>query len=84
MPEEGTSFPFSKIRHGHYIRLFPDRQFHQLKVIFAWQQHLIQQSDYQATRNYLKVLKNRLNKEGSQSVTNCNRLKMEAADEKNI
>ena len=47
-------------------------------------QVLIQQSDYQATRNYLKVLKNRLNKEGSQSVTNCNRLKMEAADEKNI
>ena len=47
-------------------------------------QVLIQQSDYQAARNYWKVLKNRLNKEGSQSVTNCNRLKMEAADEKNI
>ena len=28
------------------------------------------------------MLKNRLNKEGSQSVTNCNRLKMEAADGK--
>ena len=38
-------------------------------------QVLIQQSDYQAARNYWKVLKNRLNKEGSQSVTNCNRLK---------
>ena len=47
-------------------------------------QVLIQQSDYQAARNYWKVLKNRLNKEGSQSVTNCNRLKMEAADGKNI
>ena len=45
-------------------------------------QVLIQQSDYQAARNYWKVLKNRLNKEGSQSVTNCNRLKMEAADGK--
>ena len=45
-------------------------------------QVLIQQPDYQAARNYWKVLKNRLNKEGSQSVTNCNRLKMEAADGK--
>jgi prophage antirepressor-like protein len=45
-------------------------------------QVLTQQPDYQAARNYWKVLKNRLNKEGSQSVTNCNRLKMPAADGK--
>ncbi len=45
-------------------------------------QVLTQQADYQAARNYWKVLKNRLNKEGSQSVTNCNRLKLEAADGK--
>jgi hypothetical protein len=38
MPEKGTSFPFSKFRHGHYIRLFPDRQFRQLQVILAWRQ----------------------------------------------
>ncbi len=43
-------------------------------------QALIQQPDYQAARNYWKVLKNRLNKEGSESVTKCNRLKLEAAD----
>jgi len=43
---------------------------------------LIQQPDYQAARNYWKVLKNRLNKEGSESVTKCNRLKMVAADGK--
>lgn len=43
---------------------------------------LIQQPDYQAARNYWKVLKNRLTKEGSQSVTNCNRLKMVAEDRK--
>ena len=43
---------------------------------------LIQQPDYQAARNYWKVLKNRLNKEGSQTVTNCNRLKMVAEDGK--
>src|SRR4030067_3205223 len=39
---------------------------------------LIQQPDFQAARNYWKVLKNRLPKEGSESVTKCNRLKLEA------
>ncbi len=43
---------------------------------------LIQQPDFQTARNYWKVLKNRLNKEGSESVTNCNRLKLEASDGK--
>jgi hypothetical protein len=45
-------------------------------------QVLIQQPDYQAARNYWKVLKNRLNKEGSETVTKCNRLKMTAEDGK--
>lgn len=45
-------------------------------------QALIQQPDYQAARNYWKVLKNRLSKEGSESVTKCNRLKLQAADGK--
>jgi len=45
-------------------------------------QVLIQQRDYRAARNYWKVLKNRLSKEGSQLVTNCNQLKLPAADGK--
>ncbi|MCB1107459.1 MAG: hypothetical protein KDK76_05115 [Chlamydiia bacterium] len=45
-------------------------------------QVLTQQSNFQLARNYWKVLKNRLNKEGSESVTKCNRLKLEAADGK--
>ena len=45
-------------------------------------QVLTQQPDFQAARNYWKVLKNRLRKEGSQSVTNCNRLKLSASDGK--
>ncbi len=39
-------------------------------------------SNYQNARNYWKVLKNRLSKEGSELVTNCNRLKMRADDGK--
>jgi DNA-damage-inducible protein D len=45
-------------------------------------QVLTQQPNYQAARNYWKVLKNRLVTEGSQSVTNCNQLKLPAADGK--
>lgn len=47
-------------------------------------QILIQQSDYQAARNYWKVLKNWLAKEVSQSVISCNRLKLPAADGKKL
>ncbi len=43
---------------------------------------LTDSNDYQTARNYWKVLKNRLSKEGSELVTNCNRLKMEAEDGK--
>lgn len=44
---------------------------------------LTQQENYKLAQNYWKVLKHRLNKEGSQSVTNCNQLKLPAADGKN-
>jgi len=43
---------------------------------------LIEQTDFQLARNYWKVLKNRLVEEGSEAVTNCNRLKLLAQDGK--
>jgi len=45
-------------------------------------QILTQQPDYQTARKYWNKLKERLGKEGSQSVTNCHQLKLEAADGK--
>jgi hypothetical protein len=43
---------------------------------------LTNQENYQGARNYWKVLKHRLAKEGNETVTNCNRLKLEAEDGK--
>ena len=45
-------------------------------------QVLIQQPDYKTARKYWNKLKERLKAEGSESVTNCHQLKMEAADGK--
>lgn len=43
---------------------------------------VLTENDYQTARNYWKVLKNRLLKEGNETVTNCNRLKLPAEDGK--
>ncbi|MCT8632220.1 Bro-N domain-containing protein, partial [Glaesserella parasuis] len=43
---------------------------------------LTEQPNYQGARNYWKVLKSRLLKEGNETVTNCNQLKMRAEDGK--
>lgn len=43
---------------------------------------LTDQATHQGARNYWKVLKTRLIKEGNETVTNCNRLKMLAEDGK--
>lgn len=43
---------------------------------------LTEQPTVERARNYWKVLKSRLLKEGNETVTNCNRLKLEAEDGK--
>jgi DNA-damage-inducible protein D len=68
---------------GHGIRRLYDEKtetwfFSVVDII----QVLTDQPNYQLARNYWKVLKNRLYKEGSQMVTNCNQLKMLAEDGK--
>ena len=44
---------------------------------------LTDQPDVDHARNYWKVLKHRLKKEGNESVTSCNQLKLRASDGKN-
>ena len=71
------------IFEGHQIRRHYDEKaetwwFSVVDII----QVLTQQPNYKLAQNYWKVLKHRLNKEGSQLVTNCNRLKLPAADGK--
>jgi hypothetical protein len=63
-------------------RVYDDKSETWLFSVVDFVQVLTQQPNFQAARNYWKVLKNRLKKEGSQSVTNCNRLKLPAADGK--
>lgn len=41
---------------------------------------LTDQPDIEHARNYRKVLKHRLKKEGNETVTNCNQLKLSAED----
>ena len=43
---------------------------------------LVDSKDYQTARKYWNKLKERLRKEGNESVTNCHQLKMRAADGK--
>ena len=45
---------------------------------------LTDQPTVERARNYWKVLKSRLLKEGNETVTNCNQLKLEAEDGKMI
>ena len=71
------------IFEGHEIRRIYDEKtetwfFSVVDIIRV----LTQQPDYQASRKYWNKLKERLGKEGNQSVTNCHQLKLPAADGK--
>lgn len=70
-------FEGQKIRR-HYDEKTEKWYFSIIDIIQA----LIQQDDYQTARKYWNKLKERLKKEGNESVTNCHQLKFEASDGK--
>lgn len=51
-------------------------------MVFLRRRHRAVLTDSPNLRNYWKVLKNRLKKEGSELVTNCNQLKLQSSDGK--
>ncbi len=75
----------------HLIQLFGEK-----KVRSVWDEEqekwyfsivdvcgvLTDSKDYQTARKYWNKLKERLKKEGNESVTNCHQLKLEASDGK--
>jgi len=72
-----TIFDGFKIRR-HYDENEEMWYFSVIDIIHA----LLQNSEYQTSRKYWNKLKERLKKEGSQSVTKCHQLKFAAADGK--
>jgi len=73
---------------GNEIKIFEQKQVRSVwdekaeKWLFSVVDVIAILTDSSNPRNYWKVLKSRLSKEGSQLVTNCNQLKMKSADNK--
>ena len=83
MPNKKTKNKQITIFEGQKIRRLWDEKkekwyFSVVDIIQA----LIQQANYQTARKYWNKLKERLKKEGNESVSNCHQLKFEAADGK--
>jgi hypothetical protein len=85
--EFGSIFAANKIAMGN-IKLFEQKQIRsqwneqEEKWYFSIVDIVEVLTESPNARNYWKVLKHRLNKEGSQLVTNCNQLKLQSADGK--
>jgi len=91
-PGEISTLPEDKIMENNKqkVKLFNEKQ-----VRHEWDEEngkwwfsvvdacaVLTDNDYQTARNYWKWLKNKLNSEGSEPVSNTNRLKMKAHDGK--
>lgn len=78
----------AKMSKNESIQIFEDRKIRSLWDADAenWYFSIVDViavlTDSADARNYWKVLKSRLKKEGNESVTNCNQLKMKSADGK--
>lgn len=82
-PDKSAVMPSPALFENHPIRrVYDDKAEVWWFSVIDIVQVLTQQPDYQTARKYWNKLKERLKKEGSESVTNCHRLKLPAADGK--
>ena len=72
----------NKIFNNETIRTVWDNEDEKYYVSVIDIVRVLLDDEYQDSRNYWKVLKHRLKKEGNQTVTNCNQLKLKAQDDK--
>ena len=72
----------NKIFNNETIRTIWDNEDEKYYVSVIDIVRVLLDDEYQDSRNYWKVLKHRLKKEGNQTVTNCNQLKLKAQDGK--
>lgn len=76
------------MKHKEALQVFEEKKVRtvwdseQEKWYFSIVDVVVVLTESENPNNYWKVLKNRLKKEGSQLVTNCNQLKMQSADGK--
>jgi len=72
----------NKIFNNETIRTIWDKEDEKYYISVVDIVGVLIDDEYQDSRNYWKVLKHRLKKEGNQTVTNCNQLKLKAQDGK--
>jgi len=80
--EVGMETSLAIFEHNQIRRVWDEVKGEWLFSVIDIVRVLIEQPDYQAARKYWNKLKERLSHEGSQSVTNCHRLKLLASDGK--
>ena len=72
----------NKIFNNETIRTVWDKEDEKYYISVIDIISVLNESSYQDSRNYWKVLKHRLKEEGNETVTNCNQLKLKASDGK--
>ena len=72
----------NKIFNNEAIRTVWDKEDEKYYISVIDIISVLNESSYQESRNYWKVLKYRLKEEGNETVTNCNQLKLKASDGK--
>lgn len=72
----------NKIFNNDTIRTVWDKEAEKYYISVIDIVSVLNESLYQDSRNYWKVLKHRLKEEGNETVTNCNQLKLKASDGK--